>query len=48
MSRFGIHAVRLAAAAFAAAMIIYGVSRGELAVIVNRAVNLCFECIGLG
>ena len=32
----------------AAAMIVYGVSRGEAAIILNKAVNICLECIGLG
>lgn len=31
-----------------AVMIIYGVSRGETAIILNKAVNICLECIGLG
>ncbi|MFW5647036.1 MAG: CD1871A family CXXC motif-containing protein [Acetivibrio ethanolgignens] len=25
-----------------------GVSRGEVATVLNKAVNICFECIGLG
>ncbi|MFR4625945.1 MAG: CD1871A family CXXC motif-containing protein [Dorea formicigenerans] len=29
-------------------MIIYGVSRGETAIIFNKTVNICLECIGLG
>lgn len=28
--------------------IVCGVLRGEAAVILNKAVNICFECIGLG
>lgn len=32
----------------AAGMIFYGVSRGEAAVAFNKAINICFECIGLG
>lgn len=39
--RFGLLAV-------AAAMIVYGVSRGEVAIVLKKAVNLCLECIGLG
>lgn len=26
----------------------YGASRGEMGVVLNKAVNICFECIGLG
>ena len=32
----------------AAAMMIYGISRGEMAVVLKKAGNLCLECIGLG
>lgn len=32
----------------AAGMIVYGVSRGEMAIAFNKAINICFECIGLG
>lgn len=35
----------LAAAAF---MIVYGVSRGEAETVLNKAVNICLECVGLG
>lgn len=33
---------------FATLFIIYGVYRGEVSVVLNKAVNICFECIGLG
>lgn len=26
----------------------YGAARGELGIVLNKAVNICFECIGLG
>lgn len=32
----------------AVCMIVYGISRGESAIILNKAVNICLECIGLG
>lgn len=31
-----------------AVMIVYGVCRGETSVVLNKAVNVCLECIGLG
>jgi len=34
--------------AVAAVLIIYGISRGEMAIVLKKAVNLCLECIGLG
>lgn len=36
----------LLVAAFA--MIVYGVSRGEVSVVLTKAINICMECIGLG
>lgn len=32
----------------AAATMVYGISRGEVAIVLKKAVNLCLECIGLG
>ncbi len=29
-------------------MIIYGMYRGEVSIVLNKAVNVCLECIGLG
>lgn len=31
-----------------AVFLIYGITRGEMAVVLNKAVNICLECIGLG
>lgn len=28
--------------------VMYGTVRGEVGVVLNKAVNICFECIGLG
>lgn len=30
------------------AMMFYGMSNGEMQIVVNKAINICFECIGLG
>ncbi|MBD5455449.1 MAG: thioredoxin [Lachnospiraceae bacterium] len=35
-------------AVVSAAFIVYGVLRGEAGIILNKAVNICLECIGLG
>lgn len=32
----------------AAIMMFYGVYRGEVETVLNKAVNICLECIGLG
>ncbi len=34
--------------AIACAFIWYGAARGEITVVLNKAVNICLECIGLG
>ncbi|MCM1124718.1 MAG: thioredoxin [Eubacterium sp.] len=42
---------RLAGAAgfmIACFCVIYGVFRGEAGIVFHKAVNICFECIGLG
>lgn len=28
--------------------LVYGMERGEVEVVLNKAVNICLECIGLG
>ncbi|MDO4313480.1 MAG: CD1871A family CXXC motif-containing protein [Eubacteriales bacterium] len=32
----------------AVGMIGYGVYRGEVSIVLNKAINICLECIGLG
>ena len=39
---------RIAAAAAACAFIFYGTARGEVEIVLNKAVNICLECIGWG
>lgn len=41
-------AVRLIILTIAAVFITYGAVRGELAVVLSKAINICLECIGLG
>ncbi len=31
-----------------ALMLWYGVGRGEVQVVLNKAINICLECVGLG
>lgn len=32
----------------AVTMLVYGIYRGEVSIVLNKAVNVCLECIGLG
>lgn len=41
-------AIRAALLVTAAAFLAFGLQRGEAAVVLQKAVNICFECIGLG
>ncbi|MDO5809184.1 MAG: CD1871A family CXXC motif-containing protein [Lachnospiraceae bacterium] len=35
-------------AAVGLAMVIFGISRGEMNVVFTKAINICMECIGIG
>lgn len=35
-------------AVFGLAMMGFGICRGEMAVVMEKAVNICMECIGIG
>ena len=39
---------RMLVICLAAVFLIYGGQRGEIAIVLNKAVNICLECIGLG
>jgi hypothetical protein len=38
----------ICAAAARIAMMAYGICRGEMKVVLEKAVNICMECIGIG
>ena len=33
---------------YACGSLLYGISRGELAVVFTKAINICMECVGIG
>lgn len=37
-----------ALAAAGAVMMLYGISRGEMAVVLMKAIHICLECVGIG
>ncbi len=41
-------ALQLVALLAAAGCLFYGIQRGEIKIVRNKAVNVCLECIGLG
>ena len=48
MTKGRLLAFRAAVIIAAAVMIAFGAYRGELSIVLNKAINICFECIGLG
>lgn len=42
-----IHVMRAAAILIAAAFIFIGISRGEVSIVLRKAVRICLECIGV-
>lgn len=40
--------IQMATFLTAGLFILYGTFRHEVGVVLNKAVNICFECIGLG
>ena len=41
-------AMRILFCIAAAVFILIGITRGEVALVLKKAVNICLECIGLG
>ena len=38
----------IAMAALGVLMMVFGIYRGEMEVVLTKAVNICMECIGIG
>lgn len=48
MGNKGKNAARMIIAVITCGFILYGTIRGEMEIVLNKAVNICLECIGLG
>lgn len=48
MKVYRIHIIRAATLAVALGFIIIGISRGDAAVVLRKAIRICLECIGVG
>ncbi|MDD4508120.1 MAG: CD1871A family CXXC motif-containing protein [Eubacteriaceae bacterium] len=48
MDRIKPYIIPVVVLALAIGMIAWGVSRGEVNIVLAKAVNVCLECIGLG
>jgi len=46
--RYLLWAARILICIAAVVFIIVGIQRGEISVVLKKAVNICLECIGLG
>lgn len=40
--------VGAAVAVMGLAMMVFGICRGEMAVVLQKAINICLECVGIG
>ena len=40
--------IQLALIVIGISMLVYGVSRGEAAVVLSKAIKICLECVGIG
>ena len=47
-NKYLLPAARLLLCVTAVCFMAYGVHRGEVAVVLKKAINICLECIGLG